>query len=238
MTATLTAAALLLAGGTGRTAQNPVSTPAPGSFDDHGTYVLSVAGRVYGTEKFSIRSLNGQVEAEADIELREDATGHAASTESFPKLILDSALKPRTYLWSLKGAKKYSLVVDFTGEVAKSQLHLPDGKDDIREFRLQKDVVVLDNNVIHHYQILVDRFFRNAAEKQAFQAYIPQDAVPGVLTVQDAGMESVDFRGHKETLRHLVVLTDNAAIDLWVDAEQRLQRALHPADKVEALRQP
>lgn len=238
MAATLAAAALLLPCGPGRAAQDPASTAAPRSFDDHGTYVLSVAGRVYGTEKFSIRSLNDQVEAEADIELREDATGRAASTESFPKLILDSALNPRTYLWSLKGPKNYSLVVDFTGELAKTQLHRPDGKDDVREFQLQKDVVVLDNNVIHHYQILVDRFFQTAGGKQAFQAYIPQDAVPGLLTVQDAGMESVNFRGQEETLRHLVVLTDNAEMDLWVDAEQRLQRVLHAANKVEAVRQP
>ena len=214
------------------------NSPATPSVDDHGTFVLSASGRKFGTEKFSIRSSQDKIEAEAEIQLSESDSGHTASIQTYPKLVLDRNLIPQTYLWSTKGPQQYNLVVDFTGDIAKSQLHRPDGKDDIREFNLPKDVVVLDNNVIHHYQLLAGRFFQASGGKQAFQAYIPQDAVPGLVTVQDAGMESIDFRGKPETFRHLVVLTDNAEIDMWLDAQNHLQRLLFPSAKGEAVRQP
>jgi len=220
-----------------RGAQNPPAEPSTGGLDDEGTFVLSLAGHNYGTETFRIRSVQGTIEAEAEIQLREQETGHANPVETFPKLVLDMDLNPTKYVWSLKGSKPYSLLVDFTGELVRSQLHLPDDKDDIREFQLPKDLVVLDNNVICHYQLLAYRYARTSGGKQAFQAYIPQDAVPGMLTLQDAGLENVDLRGQKQELRHLVMLSDNAQIDFWVDAQHRLQRLLVPASKLEAVRQ-
>lgn len=218
-------------------AQRPQIPSPPADLNDQGTFVLALAGRDYGTEKFNIRAFSDKIEAEAEIQLRDSQDGHSIALQTFPKLVLDSQLHPRTYTWSLKGMKGFHLLVDFTGALAKSQLHLSDGKDDIREFQLPRDVIVLDNNVIHHYQLLVDRYYQTSGGKQAFNAYIPQEAVPGVLTVQDAGMEMVDLKGRRGMLRHLVVLTDNAEIDLWADAQRKLQRLLMATVQLEALRQ-
>ena len=218
-------------------AQNPTAEPTPGGLDDEGTFVLSLAGHNYGTETFRIRSVQGTIEAEAEVQLREQETGHANPIESFPKLVLDMDLNPMTYMWSLKGSTPYNLLVDFTGKLVRSQLHLPGDKEDIREFQLPKDVVVLDNNVICHYQLLVYRYARTSGGKQPFQAYIPQDATPGMLTLQDAGLETVDLRGQKKELQHLVMVADNAEVDLWVDAQHRLQRLLVATSKLEVVRQ-
>jgi hypothetical protein len=209
----------------------------PAAVDDQGTFVLSRAGKQYGTEKFSIESHEGKIQAEGETQLREEGGSHSPLITTFSKLVLDSELHPLLYTWSTKVPKRYNLFVDFTAPLAKCQLHQPDGKDDIREFQLAKDVVVLDNNVIHHYQLLVDRYERTSGGKQAFKAFIPQAAMPGELTVQDAGMQTLTLAGTDQPLRHLVVLADNAEIDLWVDAQGRLQRLYWSGPQLEVLRE-
>jgi hypothetical protein len=213
------------------------ATTTPAALDDQGTFVLNRAGKQFGTEKFSIKSLEGKIQAEGETQLREEEGSHSPLITTFSKLILDSKLHPQLYTWSTKAPKTYNLFVDFTTPLAKCQLHQPGGKDDIREFQLTKDVVVLDNNVIHHYQLLVDRYERTPGGKQAFKAFIPQAAMPGELTVQDAGLQPLKLVGTEQLLRHLVVVTDNAEIDLWVDAQGRLQRLYWSAPQLEALRQ-
>jgi hypothetical protein len=210
---------------------------APAAVDDQGTFALNRAGKEFGTEKFSIQFHEGKIQAEGETQLREEGESHSPVITTFSKLILDSGLRPLLYTWSTKAPKRYNLFVDFTTPLAKCQLHQPDGKDDIREFQLPKDVVVLDNNVIHHYQLLVDRYERTPGGKQAFKAFIPQAAMPGELTVQDAGMQTLKLGGTDQPLRHLVVIADNAEIDLWVDAQGRLQRLYWSAPQLEALRQ-
>jgi hypothetical protein len=218
-------------------ARNSAESPAAADVTDKGTFVLDLAGHQYGNEKFSIQSVEGKIQAEGETQLREGSDRHTDVITTFSKLVLNSALEPLTYSWSTQKPKKYSLLVDFTAPMARSQLHQPDGKDDIREFQLTRDVVILDNNVIHHYQLLVDRFNRTAGGKQTFKAFIPQAALPGVLTVQDAGLEAIKVAGSSQSLRHLVVISDNANIDLWVDSQARLQRLYWSTPKLEALRQ-
>jgi hypothetical protein len=218
-------------------ARNSAPSPAAADVTDKGIFVLSVAGHQYGSEKFSIQFVKGKIQAEGETQLHEGSGPHPDVITTFSKLVLNSALEPLTYSWSTQTPKKYSLLVNFTAPMARSQLHQPDAKDDIREFQLTKDVVVLDNNVIHHYQLLVDRYNRTAGGKQTFKAFIPQAALPGVLSVQDVGMEPVQVAGRSQSLRHLVVLSDNADIDLWVDAQGRLQRLYWSTPRLEALRQ-
>jgi hypothetical protein len=219
-------------------AQTSPSETAKAGIADQGTFVLNLAGKQVGSEQFSIKSVGDRVQAEGETQMQEEGGRHPNLIVTYSKLILDSALNPQLYTWSTKGPKKYNLFVDFTTPLAKCQLHQPDGKDDIREFQLAKNVVILDNNVIHHYQLLLDRYNRTAGGKQLFNAFIPQAALPGELTVQDAGMENIQLAGKAQSLRHLVVSTDNAQIDLWQDAEGRLVRLYWSSAKLEALREP
>lgn len=210
---------------------------APGeNIDDQGTFVLSLGGHDYGTEKFSIRTSGKKITAQAEVDLREQIGEQTVLLKSSPKLILDSHLRPLSYTWSVTGPEKYSLAVDFTASPVRSKLKRPNGEDDIREFHLPQNVVVLDNNVIHHYQLLIDRYERTSGGKQTFSGYIPQSALPGDLTVQDAGSQTVKVNGQEESLKHLVVVTDNATIDLWVDGEGRLQRLFVPTAHLQAIR--
>lgn len=233
----LAAAFVALAGALSGTHFGRVWAASEARFDDQGTFAISLAGSPIGTEKFSIRSSSDQVEAQADIRLQSLQENAPATLETFPKLVLDSQLHPQTYSWKLKGPESYQLEVDFRSSPARSRLHLSDDKEDIRTFQLPRDVLVLDNNVIHHYQLLLDRYYMTQSGKQVFQAYIPQDALPGLLIVQDAGPESIKLRDAQVTLEHLVVSADNAQIDLWVDSQHHLQRLYDAVKQLEAVRQ-
>ncbi len=210
----------------------------PPALNDQGTFILTFAGKEYGTEKFAIRSGGGKVQAEAEINLREQEGGGRVNYQTFSKLVLDSNLQPEMYDWRMKSPNVYSLEVNFRVSPAHSELLKQGGQKDVREFALPKNVVVLDNGVVHQYELLAARYAATPGGKQAFPAYIPQEALPGVLAVQDAGMENVDLGGHSEQLRHLVVQTDVTQVDLWVDNSGRLQRVVNATAQLEATRKP
>jgi hypothetical protein len=156
---------------------------------------------------------------------------------SDPQLVLNSKLAPQTYTINQKGAQEFHLEVNFRVSPAVSRLRLAGSKeDDERDFVLPDDVVVLDNNVVHHYQLLVDRFALKPDKRQTFNAYVPQDALPGVLTVEEIGNEEVELDGRKLTLRHLAISAELVRIDLWVDAQQHLQRLYNSVLQLEAIR--
>ena len=216
--------------------QNPSALPPASSVDDRGTFVLSVGGRKIGMERFEIRLTHDKIEAQAEIQLREEQDGKALNFESSSKLVLDKQFQPLTYSWSQKGSAHSNLEVDFRVSPAKTRYRTVTGKEDLRDFDLPKDVIVLDDNVIHQYELVVDRYGLTAGGKQVFRAFIPQEALPGVLTVEETGTEAVDILGRHEVLRHVTVSTELAQIDLWVDARGNLQRISIPATQFEALR--
>jgi len=195
-----------------------------------------MGGQPVGTEIFDIRSTGDRVEAEAKIELRIERDGKVEEFKTFSKLVLDAAFQPLTYSWSQKGPQSSQLEVDFRSPPAKARYRTIAGEDDRRDFELPKDVVVLDVNVVHHYQLAVYRYRRTDGGKQTFQVFVPQEAMPGPLEVEEAGQESVEINARLETLQHLVISAELARIDLWVDDQQRLQRMSIPAAQLEAVR--
>jgi hypothetical protein len=224
----------------GRPALSPKQIPSVGSgppnFADRGVFLLSAAGRTVGTEKFEIRSSAHEVEAQADIHLHIEQNGKLIDLETFPKLVLDGQLNPLSYKWSQKGPQPSQLEVDFRAAPAKARFRTLSGEDDVRDFDLPRNVVLLDDNVIHHYQLIVDRYRMAGGGKQTFHAFIPQEALPGTVTIEDAGPSAPNVEGGAANQRHLVVTTELAHIDLWVDAQQRLQRISIPEAQLEAIR--
>lgn len=218
---------------------SPDPPPSPASpqpatrraLDDQGVFVLSLAGRPVGTEKFEIRASEGRIEAKAEIELRLEQNRQPVALQAFPALIMDSEFEPVTYNWSQRGAQSSELTVDFRASPAKCRYRTMTGQQDYRDFNLPKGVVVLDDNVIHHFQVIVDRLKPPGAGRQNFKAFVPQEGLPGDLTVEDVP----DAPATK--LRHLRVSTELTHIDLWVDEQERLERVSNPEAQFEAIRQ-
>ncbi len=210
---------------------------ASSSLNDHGTFEISVAGRKIGRETFRIVPAGDTLIAEAEIELHTQKGGNALVFHSFPRLVLDSHLQPLSYTWVQRGAGNSRLRIDFTTAPVRADYRTLKGKDDGREFLLPKDVVILDDNVLNQYEILVDRYAQTSRGLQVFKAFIPQEALPGQLKIVETGTEQVTINGKSESLRHLRVTTDLARIDLWADSQGHVQQISVPALQFNAVRQ-
>ena len=204
--------------------------------DDEGVFVISLAGRPVGSESFKIHSSLGKVEAQAEIRLHIEQNGKTVGVQSFPDLVLDPQLHPVTYTWNQKGPQSSRLEVDFRGKVAKVRYKTINGNEDDRDFELPPDVAVLDDNVIHHYQLITARYQAMGGGKQTFRVFVPQEALPSLLTVEDMGTAASTTDGVTTNLRHLLITTDVTHIDLWVDNQQHLERVSVPAAQLEAIR--
>lgn len=205
--------------------------------DGRGVFLLSFSGRSVGTEKFNIHFSSQKIEAESETQLKVEQNGQSIDVKSTSQLVLSPHFEPQTYKLDEKGSQPYQLTVDFRSSPAQSRLRLGNGKEDNRDLPLATDIAILDDNVVHHYQLLVDRFSLTPAAKQFFNGYIPQEAAVGVLTLEEFATEEVELAGRKASLRHLMLSTDQAKIDLWVDNQQRVQKVSNPLAQFEAVRQ-
>lgn len=207
-------------------------SPAAPAINDQGTFVISYQGQAIGTEKFSIRSGSKQVEAEGQISLHYTDAGKKMDLETSPKLVLTPALDPVAYNWEEKSPDTNRLEVDFRSSPARSTLTKSDGRQDVREFQFGPNLVVLDDNVVHHYELLAWRYLASAGGTQSFNGYIPQEALPGGLAVTEADTGL----GKQKHPKHLIVTTDNLRVDLWVDRSGRVERVSFPSAQLEAVR--
>jgi len=210
--------------------------PAADSLNDRGVFVISLAGKRIGTETFEIRATDKGIEAEGKVEMRVQQESKTVEFRTSSKLVLDSALRPLTYNWGQKGAQSSQLEIDFQASMTKVRYKTVTGEEDARDFELPKEVVVLDDNVFHHFQLIAQKYLRNGSGKQTLSAFVPQEALPGALDVQDAGPDSAEIGGQKQTLRHLVFSTELKQIDLWVDEEGRVQRIYNSDAQLDAVR--
>jgi hypothetical protein len=214
------------------------ATPAVAAEDlkDRGVFVLKLAGKSIGTETFEIAPQKDTIEVSAKIDLKFNQDGKTVEFKTTPRLVLDNDLNAVSYEWSQKGAQSSELKVDMRTSHVSAKYRTVTGAEDVRDFELSPGVIVLDNNVIHHYQIAVYRYRRAGGGKQTFRAFIPQEALPGSLEIDDAGPDRTDVDGREQQLQHLTVTTDNARIDLWIDDKDRLQKIAIPAAQLEVFR--
>lgn len=209
---------------------------APADLNDHGVFEIFATGQSIGTEKFEIRAGSKQIEAQAEVHLRLQQGGKTVEVKTMPTLLLDPQLHALSYTWSQKGSQSSQLTIDFRSSPVRTRYKGVNGENDDRDFKLPKDVVVLDDNIVHHYQLVVDRYDQTSKGKQSFHAFIPQEALPGEITVQDMGTQPVTVEGTTQNLRHLVLTTELAGIDLWVDDQGHLQVVSAPVAQFQAVR--
>jgi len=208
----------------------------PVNVDDEGVFLISAAGKPVASERFKIHSSAGMVEAQGEIRLHIEQNGKTVNVQSFPDLVLDSQLRPITYTWNQQGPQSSRLEVDFRGRLANVRYKTINGSEDDRDFALPPDVVVLDDNVIHHYELIIARFLAMGGGKQTLHVFVPQEALPSLLTVEDTSNAATTTGAAAANLRHLLLTTDVTHLDLWVDAQQRLERVFVPSAQLEAVR--
>lgn len=211
----------------GLTANGPVRAQAPTAvapdLNDRGTFEIFSAGKSIGNETFEIHVRPDRIEASGEGHLQVDQGGKSIDIRTTSSLLLDSALDPLTYTWSQKGTHSSQLSVDFRAKFAHVRYKQVNGQDDRRDFKLDKDVIVLDDNVVHQYELALARYDQAKGGVQVFRGFIPQEALPGVITLNFVGRDEAKVNGEKRMLRHFVLTAELAQINLWVDDRGRLQ---------------
>jgi hypothetical protein len=228
-------AGVVLSLGTAMVVRGQASS-APTALNDQGTFQISVAGKDIGAETFEIHARNDQVEAQDSVQIKVEQDGKQVDVQTASKLLLGAHLEPLTYTWSQKGAQSSQLRIDFHTKPAQARYKTVSGQDDRREFKLDNDVLVLDDNAIAHYQLAVARYDRTKGGIQTFAAFIPQEALPGAVTLNALGPEAVNLGGASRTLQHFLLATELAQINLWVDDQGRLQLVSEPSAQFQASR--
>ncbi len=204
--------------------------------EDRGTFVISIAGKNVGRERFEIRSDQDMVEASGEVEIRAQQQGRPAEFQTHPDLVLDSHLWPETYTWKQTAPRSSALKINFLASPATARYRILNGKSDLREFVLPKNVVVLDDNVLSHYEILVLRYLRTSKGRQSFPAFIPQEALPGRVNVVEGANQEIGVAGSKLNARHFIITTDLSRIEVWTNRAGHLERVSIPSIHLTALR--
>jgi hypothetical protein len=203
--------------------------------EDSGVFqILSDNNRV-GTEKFQIKRSAGGWESTAELLL--DGPKGAKVSES-STLHLDSALRPVKYERVQETPVKGNLVAEF-GATETQLAAVVDGEEPQQEeFELQlDDLVVLDTNFFHHYAFLLRLYDRNKGGAQPFNVFVPQEALPGTISLKFLGNEKVTIGKAAKDLDHFQAVTEELQIEIWASPDGALQRLSIPAAKLEVVRQ-
>ncbi len=228
------AAALVLAwsaAGQGGKSKAAPATATPGILAaDKGKFRLLVDGQQVGTEEFSVAPSGNDWISRGSVEIKVPGAG---TTQVSGELRLAADGHPLSYQFSSQGAKKTSGTIVFEGTSAKMELRAETGQPFTQEFQFESpQVVILDNNLYHHYGVLARLYDWNAKGVQTFSVLIPQDLTPGTVTVQWGGPQ--EFDGVKADL--LRVRSADLEIELYVNAG-RLVRVAVPVSKADIRRE-
>jgi hypothetical protein len=198
----------------------PVFTP------DKGKFRIVLDGNVIGSEDFEISSSGETWTA------RGSTSAHvpgAADIKATGQLKLSADGAPTRYDWSAQLQKKATGLVDFANGTAKCSIDLGTGSPIIKEFTFASPrVAVLDNNLYYQYAVLAQIYDWKTGGKQTFPVLIPQDMVPGTITVESVGPQQVE----NSTYESLRVNSPDLEILVYVDANHRMVRLDVPSSKV------
>jgi hypothetical protein len=205
----------------------PSQTPAPSVFSpDKGKLRIAINGQPVGTEDFEL-SPSGDAWVE-----RSSTVAHApggADIKASGQLRLSSAGEPIHYEWTAEAQKKASGAVDFVSGTAKCSADLGAASPFRKDFVFTSPrVAVLDNNLYYQFGVLARQYDWKAGGKQTFPVVIPQDMVPGNISVESLGPQ----QGGAAKLEELRVSSPDLEILVYVDAAHRMMRLEVPSSNV------
>lgn len=204
----------------GRAAVNSGLSP------DKGKFRILVNGAQVGTEEFDISAGGLGWVAKGTSEIH-PAQGPVQRVTGTLQLHADGT--PGRYEWTAEGAKKASSAIDFSGNTATAELHLAGIRPYTQSFTFTSPlVIILDNNLYHHYIVLARLYDWSKGGAQTFPVLVPQELTPGTVTVDSLGQQDVDGR----KLDELRVKTEDNEIDLYLQ-NSRLVRIVAPSANAE-----
>ena len=205
-------------------ARGVIPANAPSVFaPDKGKFRITINGQQVGTEEFSI-SPSGDEWVASGAMSAHAASGPEIKSKGLLRLAADGS--PVRYEWSAEAQKKATGSVEFSGGSAKCSADFGGPNPMRKDFTFNSSrVAVLDNNLYYQYAVLAREYDWKAGGKQAFSVLIPQDMVPGSISVESVGSQTAGT-GSNEVLR---ASTPDLEILLHLDSSHRLIRLEVPS---------
>ncbi len=172
---------------------------------EQGRFNIVKDGRKIGTEEFAItlRGSHYVVEGKATI----------ADVDISSKMELDEKLVPVSYEVSNREGK---IRVNVTPPLSELQT-VVGGQTSSADFRFPEGGVILDNNLFHHYLILL---YRVQSGQTTFGVFVPQDMRIGSAMVRSIGPRTYDLE------------IGDVKMQATTDADGRLTKLTVPAANV------
>jgi hypothetical protein len=197
---------------------------APSVFSaDKGKLRITINGQQVGTEDFDI-SLSGDAWIERSSMSAQAPGGPEIKAAGQLRLSADGS--PLHYEWSAEAQKKAAGSVEFVSGTAKCVADLGGTVPLRKDFTFTSPrIAVLDNNLYYQFGILAQQYDWSAGGKQTFPVVIPQDMVPGTITVESLGAREAENRKYQA----LRVSSPDLEITVYVDAKHHMMRIEVPA---------
>ncbi len=206
------------------------------TFREQGQFVIYVAGKEIGREKFSIQSSADSVGSSSTVSFRDPGKSRKA-VKMETELVMDNQFVPRSYLLrtDVDGQKGVMKAAFAQGEVTFE--FLAGGIPRKSGLLLGEKFFVLDTNVFHHFVFIARLVDLNDKDKsQSMEVVIPQEMDKGILKISNMGLEKTSMRGKNRELHHLRADSGSVQVDLWVDDQRTLYKIALPAKRLEVLR--
>ncbi|MFZ0332681.1 MAG: hypothetical protein WAN10_16295 [Candidatus Acidiferrales bacterium] len=205
--------------------------PAQGISPQKGKFRDMVNGKEVGSEEFEISSDGGGWLARANVSVK-GASGPETRITSQLQLRVDGS--PIHYEWTtVTGSKKAGASVDFDNGVATIHVQVNGGAPFTQQFNFKTPLIaILDDNLYHQYAILADLYDWSKKGQQTFSVLIPQEMIPGTVTVEALDPEN----SNGKNLARLRVRSQDLEIILYLDGN-RLERVSVPSANAEIVRQ-
>jgi hypothetical protein len=202
-----------------------VITPDKGKLD------ILLDGKSVGREEFEIVSSSGGWTAKGTTKI--NPPQGAASTVS-GTLTLQPDGTPTSYEWSSQGEKNNGSHILFANGVAKITLQMQGAHSYQQDISFTSPLIaVLDNNLYYQYAVLARLYDWSRRSSQTFPVLIPQELLPGTVSVDWAGAVNADGKAYEG----LKVTTSDLEIMLYLDSTHRLMRLEVPSAKVVVVRE-
>ncbi len=172
---------------------------------EHGRFTILKDGKKVGFEDFSIAKRGAGYSVEGKITLGDVMISS--------QMELDDKLAVVSYQVS---SREGSIAVKVTRPVSELQT-VVNGETSSADFRFPEGGVVLDNNLFHHYLILL---YRAQAGQNSFSVFVPQDMRVGTATVRSTAPRTYELA------------VGDVRLQATVDGEGGLSRLVVPAANV------
>ena len=211
-------------------AQQPQGSPS----EDAGVFSIVAGERRIGTEKFKITPIATGFEATGEIQFEMPGSPRTSET-SF--LRTDDSLRPTSYQRQQKLPKKGAIFVQFGSPESKLTSETETGSDERIFYFPDRQLVVLDTNFFHHFAILLRHYASSRRGLQRFNVFVPQEATPGMITLELLGQETLTVGTTTRELNHYEAVTDQVKIGIWADSQGKISRISIPQASLEVVRQ-